>query len=75
MTVRTVCMLGDHRRLVRLCEWLMVFPNCGDLPHISQTWDTVTPKKLLVATTLIDRAASRDLSLFLANSAGVAARR
>ena len=36
-TVRTVWMLGDHLRLERRWEWLIDFPNCGALPHMSQT--------------------------------------
>ena len=48
MTVRTVWMFGDHLRLVRLCEWLMDFPNTGDLPHTSQTLDKGTPSILSV---------------------------
>jgi fatty acid kinase len=34
---RTFCTLGFHRRFVRRCEWLMLMPNCGFLPHTSQT--------------------------------------
>ena len=30
-------MLGFHRRLVRRCEWLMLIPKDGRLPHTSQT--------------------------------------
>jgi hypothetical protein len=26
-----------------LWAWLMVFPNCGFLPQISQTWAMITP--------------------------------
>lgn len=37
--VRTVWMFGTQRRLLRLCEWLIDFPNTGDLPHTSQTLD------------------------------------
>jgi len=29
--------LTFHRRLLTLWAWLMVFPNCGPLPQISQT--------------------------------------
>ncbi len=29
--------LTFQRRLLTLCAWLMVFPNCGPLPQISQT--------------------------------------
>jgi hypothetical protein len=36
-TARTRWMLGFHRRLVRRCEWLMLMPNDGFLPHTSQT--------------------------------------
>src|SRR5437899_4657364 len=34
---RTRWMLGFHRRLVRRCEWLMLMPNDGFLPHTSHT--------------------------------------
>ena len=34
---RTRWMLGFQRRLVRRCEWLMLMPNDGRLPHTSQT--------------------------------------
>jgi len=34
---RTDCRLRFHRRLVTLCAWLIRLPNCGPLPHISQT--------------------------------------
>ena len=34
---RTRWMFGFHRRFVRLCEWLMLIPNDGRLPHTSQT--------------------------------------
>src|SRR5436190_12589309 len=34
---RTRWMLGFQRRLVRRCEWLMLMPNEGCLPHTSQT--------------------------------------
>ena len=34
---RTFCTFGFQRRLVRRCEWLMRIPNCGFLPHTSQT--------------------------------------
>jgi hypothetical protein len=27
-----------HRRFVTLCAWLMRFPDCGFLPHISHCW-------------------------------------
>src|SRR5579864_9475643 len=30
-------MFGSQRRLVRRCEWLMLMPNEGCLPHTSQT--------------------------------------
>src|SRR5215213_3756869 len=36
-TARTFCTLGFQRRFVRRCEWLMRMPNCGFLPHTSQT--------------------------------------
>ena len=36
-TARTRWMFGFQRRLVRRCEWLMRMPNCGYLPHTSQT--------------------------------------
>lgn len=29
--------LGFQRRRVRLCEWLMLFPNRGVFPQMSQT--------------------------------------
>src|ERR1700756_4428147 len=32
-----------QRRLVTLCAWLMLFPNCGPLPHISQTCAMTAP--------------------------------
>lgn len=38
-TVRTIWMFGLHLRLLLLWEWLMDFPNTGDLPHTSQTLD------------------------------------
>ena len=34
---RTRWMFGFQRRLVRRCEWLTLMPNCGFLPHTSQT--------------------------------------
>ena len=34
---RTRWMLGFHRRLDRTCEWLMLMPNDGFLPHTSHT--------------------------------------
>jgi hypothetical protein len=34
---RTRWMFGFHRRLVRRCEWLMLLPNEGCLPHTSHT--------------------------------------
>ena len=34
---RTRWILGFQRRFVRRCEWLMRMPNCGFLPHTSQT--------------------------------------
>src|SRR3954471_20428471 len=34
---RTRWMLGFQRRLVRRCEWLMLMPNEGCLPHTSHT--------------------------------------
>ena len=34
---RTRWMFGFHRRLVRRCEWLMLMPKEGCLPHTSQT--------------------------------------
>src|SRR5262249_8872889 len=34
---RTRCTFGFHRRFVRRCEWLKRMPNCGFLPHTSQT--------------------------------------
>jgi hypothetical protein len=29
--------LTFQRRFVTLCAWLMLFPNCGFLPHIAHT--------------------------------------
>src|SRR5438128_9020970 len=34
---RTGRRLTFQRRLVTLCAWLMLFPNCGPLPQISHT--------------------------------------
>jgi hypothetical protein len=34
-------MLGFQRRLVRRCEWEMLFPKLGDLPQTSQVAATV----------------------------------
>ena len=34
---RILWMLGFQRRLVRRCEWLMLIPKDGRLPHTSQT--------------------------------------
>src|SRR3954466_2876438 len=34
---RTRWMFGFQRRFVRRCEWLMLMPNEGCLPHTSQT--------------------------------------
>src|SRR5262249_49196063 len=36
-TARTFCTFGFQRRFVRRCEWLSRMPNCGFLPHTSQT--------------------------------------
>ena len=40
-SARTVWMFGIQRRLVLLCEWLIVLPNFGDLPQTSHTWDMI----------------------------------
>src|SRR5438874_4355535 len=34
---RTLCRFTFQRRLVTLWAWLTLCPNCGPLPHISQT--------------------------------------
>lgn len=36
-TARTRWTLGFQRRLVRRCEWLMLMPKEGRLPHTSHT--------------------------------------
>src|ERR1019366_4227525 len=36
--------LTFQRRRVTLCAWLMLLPNCGPLPQISQTWAMLTPE-------------------------------
>src|SRR5436190_23840682 len=36
-TVRTRWMFGFQRRFERTCEWLMLTPNDGFLPHTSHT--------------------------------------
>src|SRR4051812_4887574 len=36
-TARTRWMLGFQRRFERTCEWLMLTPNDGFLPHTSHT--------------------------------------
>src|SRR4051795_7643338 len=38
--VRTVWMLGFHRRLVRRCEWDTLWPKPGPLPQTSHTLAT-----------------------------------
>jgi hypothetical protein len=39
--VRTLWMFGFQRRLVRRCEWEMLLPKLGLLPHTSQVAATV----------------------------------
>src|SRR5579864_3545886 len=36
-----------QRRLVTLCAWLMLFPNCGPLPQTSHTRGIKTPNFVL----------------------------
>ena len=47
MTTRILCTLGVQRRLVFLCEWLTLKPNCGFFPHMSQTFDNSIPFRWL----------------------------
>src|ERR1700686_2027067 len=42
---RTGRRLTFQRRRDTLCAWLMVFPNCGPLPQISQTCAMTTPER------------------------------
>lgn len=44
-TALTFWMLGFHLRLVLRCEWLILNPNPGFLPHISHTLDMITSSK------------------------------
>ncbi len=46
ITVRTVWTFGDQRRFVRRCEWLMVLPNDGCFPQMSQTAAMELPWKV-----------------------------
>ncbi len=41
----TCWMLGNQRRLDRLCEKLTFLPYRGPLPHTSQRWDIGTSQK------------------------------
>src|SRR5712691_11116936 len=43
---RTGRRLTFQRRLLTLWAWLMVLPNCGPLPHISQTCAMRAPEDL-----------------------------
>jgi len=44
-TARTFFRFGFHLRLVTLWAWLILLPNIGFLPHISQTLAMVLPVK------------------------------
>src|SRR5207248_8472731 len=44
---RTGRRLTFQRRLVTLCAWLMLFPNCGPLPQTSHTRGIETPNFVL----------------------------
>ena len=50
------CTFGFQRRLVRRCEWLRRMPNCGFLPHTSQTDAIALP---FVDSRLADLLANR----------------